>query len=323
MIVGADRAERRRRSCATSARLYGGLSAEARLLFRLQPDPGCVRALLPLQAPPLMREHRLYQADWLHALLRLRGRRDRRRRGRTACSTSTSIRSSPGRCANRDALPGRREPRAARDAAARAGPRRARRSSGILAARRHRRLRLDDLARLARVADARLQPFIVAARLDARRGCSTARDLRARLAPPPRQLDSVLHEHASRSRSSAADDVAGWRDARARAAGARRRARRQSHWRVAGEAQRPVRSERRADRRSRAHGAAACAARLPAISPSACICHRDPDALRAALSAAVCGCRTSRSCCRCATDRRRGRARADDGARRCGATCTR
>ena len=40
------------------------LQSEAGVLLGVQPDPRASRAL-PLQPPPLMREHRLYQADWL------------------------------------------------------------------------------------------------------------------------------------------------------------------------------------------------------------------------------------------------------------------
>ena len=38
---------------------------EARLLLGVQPDPGCKPCACRLPPPPLQREHRLYQADWL------------------------------------------------------------------------------------------------------------------------------------------------------------------------------------------------------------------------------------------------------------------
>ena len=57
----------------------------------------------------------------------------------------------------------------------------------ILASRRHRRLRLDDVARLT-VSIAKLRPFLVTA--DWRpTGLVDRADLRARLAPPAQQLD--------------------------------------------------------------------------------------------------------------------------------------
>ena len=74
-------------------------------------------------------------------------RRDRRRRRRHA-RPRRSIRSSPGRWRIREQFPGRPEPRAARDAAARAGPRREGRRRASSQSRRVRALRSDDLARL-------------------------------------------------------------------------------------------------------------------------------------------------------------------------------
>ena len=41
------------------------LRSQARLLFGLQPDPGRQRGRCRRKAPPLQRENRLYQADWL------------------------------------------------------------------------------------------------------------------------------------------------------------------------------------------------------------------------------------------------------------------
>ena len=72
------------------------LRSQARLLLGLQPDPGFERASCPLKPPPLQRENRLYQADWL---LRYYGFdvEEIAAAARTACSTSRSTRSSPGR----------------------------------------------------------------------------------------------------------------------------------------------------------------------------------------------------------------------------------
>ena len=62
MIVGADAPRpHHSRHQRQSLRL---LPAEARLLFRLQPDPRR-QPRSASGAPPLLREHRLYQADWL------------------------------------------------------------------------------------------------------------------------------------------------------------------------------------------------------------------------------------------------------------------
>ncbi len=63
MIVGADAADDRT-ILATSAALYSGYALRRVYFSAFSPIPDAARAL-PLRAPPLMREHRLYQADWL------------------------------------------------------------------------------------------------------------------------------------------------------------------------------------------------------------------------------------------------------------------
>ena len=63
MIVGADAADDRT-ILATSAALYGSYGLKRVYYSAFSPIPDASRSL-PLQAPPLMREHRLYQADWL------------------------------------------------------------------------------------------------------------------------------------------------------------------------------------------------------------------------------------------------------------------
>ena len=63
MIVGADGADDRTILTA-SAQLYTGLSLRRVYYSAFSPIPDASSAL-PLKAPPLVREHRLYQADWL------------------------------------------------------------------------------------------------------------------------------------------------------------------------------------------------------------------------------------------------------------------
>ncbi len=63
MIVGADDADDRA-ILSTSARLYGDYRLKRVYYSAFSPIPDAARAL-PLKAPPLAREHRLYQADWL------------------------------------------------------------------------------------------------------------------------------------------------------------------------------------------------------------------------------------------------------------------
>src|SRR5689334_15065901 len=63
MIVGADSATDQT-ILATSANLYGAYRLKRVYYSAFSPIPDASRAL-PLAAPPLLREHRLYQADWL------------------------------------------------------------------------------------------------------------------------------------------------------------------------------------------------------------------------------------------------------------------
>jgi putative DNA modification/repair radical SAM protein len=63
MIVGADCADDRT-ILNTSANLYGAYRLKRVYYSAFSPIPDSSRGL-PLAAPPLLREHRLYQADWL------------------------------------------------------------------------------------------------------------------------------------------------------------------------------------------------------------------------------------------------------------------
>jgi putative DNA modification/repair radical SAM protein len=63
MIIGADTASDQT-ILNTSANLYGSYKLKRVYYSAFSPIPDASRAL-PLLAPPLVREHRLYQADWL------------------------------------------------------------------------------------------------------------------------------------------------------------------------------------------------------------------------------------------------------------------
>jgi len=63
MIVGADAASDGA-ILATSATLYGSYRLKRVYYSAFSPIPDAARSL-PLKAPPMVREHRLYQADWL------------------------------------------------------------------------------------------------------------------------------------------------------------------------------------------------------------------------------------------------------------------
>ena len=63
MIVGADASDDAA-ILSTSAQLYGAYRLKRVYYSAFSPIPDATSSL-PLQAPPLVREHRLYQADWL------------------------------------------------------------------------------------------------------------------------------------------------------------------------------------------------------------------------------------------------------------------
>lgn len=182
MIVGADSADDAT-ILTTSRSLYEGYGLKRVYYSAFSPIPEA-SAVLPLKAPPLQRENRLYQADWL---LRFYG-----------FEVGELARSFEGGMLALDidpklawALQNReRFPvdvnKADREALLRVPGLGTKAVDAIIAARRHGRLRLDDIARLTPGLK-RARPFLVA--LDHRPTQSLDRlDLRARLAPRPQQL---------------------------------------------------------------------------------------------------------------------------------------
>jgi putative DNA modification/repair radical SAM protein len=180
MIVGADGASDQA-ILSTSANLYGSYKLKRVYYSAFSPIPDASSGL-PLKAPPLMREHRLYQADWL---MRFYGfsideivtpQDDMlpleidpklawalRHRGRFPLDVHR---------ASREEL--LRVPGFGRKAVER-----------ILAARRHAAIRVADLARL-HVPRAKALPFITLA--DHRPRTIDDANLRERMRPPAQQL---------------------------------------------------------------------------------------------------------------------------------------
>ncbi|MGY6551745.1 MAG: putative DNA modification/repair radical SAM protein [Erythrobacter sp.] len=184
MIVGADSASDVD-IVGKASRLYGAFGLKRVYYSAFSPIPDA-SAVLPLQRPPLLREHRLYQSDWL---LRFYG------------YAVEDVANAAGADGN---LPLDIDPklawalkfrgsfpvdvnRAAKEQLLRVpglGTIAVRR---ILAARRHRSLRLEDVARLT-ASIAKVRPFICT--VDWRPTLLTDRaDLRSLLAPPQEQLE--------------------------------------------------------------------------------------------------------------------------------------
>ena len=162
MIVGADAASDVD-IVGKASTLYDRFGLRRVYYSAFSPIPDA-SAVLPLQRPPLMREHRLYQSDWL---MRFYGFSP------NEVQSAPTSRHAPARhrpearlgAQVSRALPGRREPRAARRCCCgfrASAPRRSsassRRGAGAAAARRR---------RAADPSIAKLRPFIVCRRLAA------------------------------------------------------------------------------------------------------------------------------------------------------------
>ncbi len=185
MIVGADGASDGT-ILKTSTRLYASYRLKRVYYSAFSPIPDSSRAL-PLIQPPLQREHRLYQADWL---LRFYGF-DADEITAATPDGNLDLSIDPKLAwalANRHAFPVDVN-RAERELLLRVPGIGTKTVGRILTTRRHRSLRYDDLRRMgANLKQAR--PFITLT--DWRpRALLDAADLRTRFAPPPEQLQLI------------------------------------------------------------------------------------------------------------------------------------
>ena len=185
MIVGADGADDST-ILRSATRLYSGYKLSRVYYSAFSPIPDA-SAALPLVKPPLMREHRLYQADWL---LRFYGFdveeiAGATRGGHLDLDVDPKLAWALG---NRHLFPVAVN-RAEREMLLRVPGLGAKTVKRVLETRRHREVRYDDLRRMgANLRQAR--PFITLP--DWRPGAlAEAADLRARVAPPPEQLQLI------------------------------------------------------------------------------------------------------------------------------------
>jgi putative DNA modification/repair radical SAM protein len=182
MIVGADGAADAV-ILGTSATLYANYNLKRIYYSAFSPIPDASSAL-PVQPAPLAREHRLYQADWLFRFYGFAANEitDGLPAGMLDLDIDPKL---AWALRHRDRFPVDAN-RAGRETLLRVPGLGSRTVERLLLARRHRTLRLDDLARLAGSVR-RVRPFIVTA--DHRPTHELDRlDLRARLAPKPEQL---------------------------------------------------------------------------------------------------------------------------------------
>ena len=140
-------------------------------------------AALPPKAAPLIREHRLYQADWL---LRFYGFAVDELATDASGNMSLEIDPKLAWALQHRALFPVDVNAAPRELLLRIPGMGVKSADRLIAARRHRRMRMDDLARL-RLPIAKLMPFVCAADHHPGATLDSAR-LEARLAPKPKQL---------------------------------------------------------------------------------------------------------------------------------------
>jgi putative DNA modification/repair radical SAM protein len=184
MIVGADAASDADIVGKASA-LYGRFGLRRVYYSAFSPIPDA-SAVLPLKRPPLMREHRIYQADWL---MRFYGFAPQEVQGAADAQGMLPLDIDPKLAwalKHRDSFPVDVN-RAPKELLWRVPGLGTKAVDRILSSRRHRNLRLDDVARLT-LSIAKVQPFITAA--DWRPTLLTDRDdLRTLVAPRRQQLE--------------------------------------------------------------------------------------------------------------------------------------
>jgi putative DNA modification/repair radical SAM protein len=183
MLVGADAS-----SDATILQradvLYGTYRLRRVYYSGFSPIPEPSK-LLPIKAPPLVREHRLYQADWL---LRFYGFKVGELTTEDAPNLDLDLDPKLAwALRNRATFPADVN-RASRETLLRVPGLGVRNVDRILAARRFTRLRMADLLRL-RVPMKRVMPFIITADHTPAQLGLDGDDLRARFLPPPRQVE--------------------------------------------------------------------------------------------------------------------------------------
>ncbi|WP_299362278.1 putative DNA modification/repair radical SAM protein [uncultured Paracoccus sp.] len=185
MIVGADQANDTA-ILSTAARLYTGYGLKRVYYSAFSPIPDASRAL-PLVRPPLMREHRLYQADWL---MRFYGF-DVDEIAGAAPSGNLDLEVDPKLAwalAHRDDFP-LDVNRAPRELLLRVPGFGTKTVNRIMTARRHGVLRYDDLLRMG--AGMKKARAFVSLPGWSPRALTDSADLRARFAPPAEQLQLI------------------------------------------------------------------------------------------------------------------------------------
>jgi putative DNA modification/repair radical SAM protein len=184
MIVGADSASDGE-IIGRASRLYDRFRLRRVYYSAFSPIPDA-SAVLPLERPPLMREHRLYQSDWLMRFYGFAAAEVADAAGADGMLPLDIDPKLAWALKHRESFP-LDVNRAPREMLLRVPGLGVKAVDKLIASRRHRRLRLDDVARLT-VSVAKVRPFLVTE--DWRPTLLTDRaDLAARLKPKASQLE--------------------------------------------------------------------------------------------------------------------------------------
>lgn len=183
MIVGAD-GTTDRSILATSGKLYRSYQLRRIYFSAFSPIPDSSSSL-PLIKPPLMREHRLYQADWLMRFYGFEEAEILSHRDDGMLDLSIDPKLSWA-MSNRGLFPVDVN-KASREMLLRIPGFGTKSVKKALEARRYRRLRLEDIGRLCRSVEA-VRPFVIAEGWHPG-GLIDRQDLKSRLMPPPQQME--------------------------------------------------------------------------------------------------------------------------------------
>ncbi len=185
MIIGADASDDRA-ILGTSANLYGSYRLKRVYYSAFSPIPDA-NARLPLQAPPLVREHRLYQADWLMRFYGFSVEEITEGGGMLDLAVDPKL---SWALRHRDRFPLDID-RASREELLRVPGLGKTVVERILSARRFRAIRCEDLARL-KAPLRKVLPFLRLADHSPSIGLLESERLLERIAPPPRQMALAL-----------------------------------------------------------------------------------------------------------------------------------
>ncbi|MFL1874497.1 putative DNA modification/repair radical SAM protein [Hansschlegelia beijingensis] len=185
MIIGADASDDRA-ILGTSANLYGSYRLKRVYYSAFSPIPDA-NARLPLQAPPLVREHRLYQADWLMRFYGFSVDEITEGGGMLDLAVDPKL---AWALRHRERFPLDVD-RASREELLRVPGLGKTVVDRILSARRFRAIRCEDLARL-KAPLRKVLPFLRLADHSPSIGLLESERLLERIAPPPRQMALAL-----------------------------------------------------------------------------------------------------------------------------------